>query len=98
MRRKNSSAAPESIFRAESDHFVADGAIMLAYVIERHRQPEIDRAQRADLVRQVEFGDAEIVLRLHELDAIVEQLLLLVQHVEDGPGADLCLLPDAFER
>src|SRR6516162_7235674 len=51
----------------------------------------------ADLQRQVELGERKIVLCRHQLDTVGEELLLGVEHVENGTRADGLFLLGALK-
>src|SRR6185312_4387862 len=89
---------PGSLLRAEADPFVADGAVMLVDIVEFDREVEVGGSEPADLHRQVELRQRQVMLRGDELDAVGEQLLLGVEDIEHGARAHRRLLAYAFER
>jgi len=71
---------------------------VLAGIVRLDRQLHLLGGEASDLLGEIELGNREVVLCLHEIDAVGEQLLLGVEHVEHRARAHLRLLADALER
>src|SRR5690348_6892271 len=72
---------PRSVDRAEADPLVADGVVVPVDVVDLDRQLEVDDGEAADRGGELELADQLVALRLHELGAGAEQLLLGVENV-----------------
>ena len=76
-----------------------DAAIIAERIVERPAvEAEVLRLGLAHGVQQLEAGDIGVALGGHQRDLRVQQLLLGIEHVEDGAGADALLGAGAFER
>src|SRR5690348_16858024 len=71
-------------FGPEPQPLVPDLVIVLVDIVELDGKSQVSRGQLTNLQGQVELGDGEVVLRGHQLDAVREELLLSVEHVDDG--------------
>src|ERR1700690_3759849 len=60
------------LLRPEADPFVVDRFVVDVDVVVLRRKLHILRCQTPDLLGQVELGDGEIVLRLHQADPVGE--------------------------
>ena len=76
-----------------------DAAIVAERIVERPAlKPEILGLGLAHRVEQLEAPDIGLAPRGDEFDLRVEQFLLGIEHVEDGPRPDAVLGPRAFQR
>ena len=85
--------------RSPSRSSFRDTAIIAERIVKRSAvEPEILRLGLAHRVQQLEAGDIGVALGGHQRDLRVQQLLLGIEDVEDGAGADALLGAGAFER
>ena len=75
-----------------------DPAVIAERIVKRPTvQPELLSLRLPHCVQELEAGDIGIAPSRHEQNLRVQQLLLGVEDVENGAGADTLLGPSAFE-
>jgi hypothetical protein len=90
-------AASSTVVDTETQPFVAHRLVMPVNLVELDGETQIGGGETSDLAREGELRDRKVVLGGDQLHAVGEQLLLGVEHVENGARADGCFLPDAVE-